>query len=134
MRTGAESGREAREAQLAALEAHMQKLQDQEENQYDLLERKEYTPEVFNRRHSKLVKEMEAVQKAIETARATLPEVIDYEDALIRLHDAVEAMKNPDMTSLEKNMILKSIVSRIEYSREKGKINNSFDLDVFLKL
>lgn len=134
VRTGAESGREAREAQLAALEAHMQKLQDQEENQYDLLERKEYTPEVFNRRHSKLVKEMEAVQKAIETARATLPEVIDYEDALIRLHDAVEAMKNPDMTSLEKNMILKSIVSRIEYSREKGKINNSFDLDVFLKL
>lgn len=134
VKVGAESSREAKEAQLAALEAHMQKLQDQEENQYDLLEKKEYTPEVFNRRHGKLVKEMEAVQKAIETARATMPEVIDYEDALIRLHAAVDAMANPDISALEKNMILKAIVDRIEYTREKGKVNNPFELDVFLKL
>ena len=133
--TGAHGGREAKEAQLSALEAHMQRLQDQEDHQYDLLERREYTPEVFNRRHSKLVKEMDAVRNAIETARATMPEAIDYEDALVRLQDAVDAMDNPDMTPLEKNMILKAIVSRVEYGREKtGKNQNSFELDIFLKL
>jgi len=134
VKTGAESSREAKEAQLAALETRLKKLQDQEENQYDLLERKEYTPEVFNRRHSKLVKEMETVREAIETARATMPEVIDYEDALVRLHAAVDAMDNPDVSMLEKNMILKTIISRIEYTREKGIRNNPFELDIFLKL
>lgn len=132
--SGAESGREAREAQLAALETHLKKLQDQEDHQYDLLEKREYTPELFNRRHAKLVKEMDAVHAAIETARESLPEVIDYEDALVRLHAAVDAMDNVNMSALEKNMILKSIISRVEYSREKGKQHNPFELDIFLKL
>lgn len=132
--SGAESRREAKEAQLAALESRMQKLQDQEDHQYELLEKREYTPEVFNRRHAKLVKEMDTVRAAIEEARETMPEVIDYEDALIRLHAAIDAMDNPDMSALEKNMILKTIVSRIEYSREKGKKNNPFELDVFLNI
>lgn len=133
--SGADSSREAKEAQLSAMLAKMDKLQEQEEHQYDLLESKQYTPEVFNRRHTKLVKEMDALREAIETARATIPEVIDYEDALVRLHAAVDAMDNPDMMPLEKNMILKSIVERVEYWRDKkGKRNNPFELDIHLKL
>lgn len=132
--SGAESAREAREAHLAALEVRMQKLQDQEDHQYDLLEKREYTPEVFNRRHAKLVKEMDTVRAAIEEARAHVPDVIDYKSALVRLHAAIDAMDNPDMSALEKNMILKAIICRVEYSREKGKMNNPFELDVFLKL
>lgn len=132
--SGAESAAEARAAQLAALEEKFRKLQDQEDHQYDLLERREYTPEVFNRRHSKLVKEMESVKSAIEEARATMPETIDYEDALIRLHDAIDALDSDDMCTVEKNMILKSIIDRIEYTREKGSTNNPFEIDVHLKL
>lgn len=132
---GADGGREAREAQLAALEAKMQKLQDQEDHQYDLLESKQYTPEVFNRRHSKLVKEMDELRASIDAARAAMPAAIDYEDVLIRLHAAIDAMDNPDMPIIEKNMIIKAIVERIDYSREKeGKWNNPFELDVHLKL
>lgn len=132
--SGAESSREARAAQLAALEDKMRKLQDQEDHQYDLLEKREYTPEVFNRRHAKLVIEMDAVRAAIEEARASVPEAIDYEDALIRLHAAIDALDNDDMLPLEKNIVLKAIIERIEYSREKGEANNPFELDVYLKL
>ena len=132
--SGVSSAREAKEAQIASMVAKMEKLQEQEDHQYDLLERKEYTPEVFNRRHSKLVKEMDALRAAIEEARATMPDVIDYDDALIRLHAAVDAMDSPEMTPFEKNMILKTIVGRVEYYREKGGRLNNFEVDIHLKL
>ncbi len=132
--SGAESSREARAAQLAALEGKMEKLREQEDHQYDLLERKEYTPEVFNRRHAKLVKEMDALREAIETARATMPEVIDYEAALIRLHAAIDALDNDDILPLEKNMLLKAIIDRIEYTRERGPDGNQFKINVYLLL
>lgn len=133
--SGESSIREAKEAQIAALETRLQKMQDQEDNQYDLLEKKEYTPEVFNRRHSKLVKEMESVRAAIEEARANMPEAVDYEEALIRLHAAIDALDNPDMTPVEVNGILKAIVGRIDYDREKSrKQNNPYELDMHLKL
>lgn len=131
---GVDSGREAKEAQLSAMLAKMDQLQEQEDHQYDLLEKREYTPEVFNRRHAKLVKEMDALREAIEIARATMPDVIDYDDALVRLHAAVDAMDNPDMMPLEKNLIIKTIVSRVEYWRDKGKNRNPFEVDVYLKL
>lgn len=135
IRSGAGSIREAKEAQLAMLEKKMQKLQDQEDHQYDLLERKEYTPEVFSRRHSKLVKEMDELHAAIEEARRTMPETVDYDDALVRLNEAIDAFDNPDMTPLEKNMILKAIVARVDYDRERiGKQHNPFELDIHLKL
>jgi len=132
--SGASSAREAKEAQLSAMLAKMEKLQEQEDHQYDLLERKEYTPELFNRRHARLVKEMDALRASIEEARATMPDVIDFEDALVRLHAAVDAMDSPDLSPLEKNLILKAIISRVEYNREKGGHHNNFELDIYLKL
>lgn len=132
--SGADSMREAKEAQLSVLEAKLQKLLDREDHQYDLLESKEYTPEVFNRRHSKLVKEIEGVRAAIEEARLSMPEAVDYNDAIIRLHAAIDAFDNPNMTPLEVNMILKTIIARVDYNRDKGENNNAFELDVHLKL
>lgn len=132
--SGASSAREAKEAQLSAMLAKMNKLQDQEDHQYDLLERKEYTPEVFNRRHAKLLQEMETLRASIEEVRATIPDAVDYEDALIRLHAAVDALDSKEMTPIEKNIILKSIISRVEYDREKGGWHNNFELDIYLKL
>lgn len=132
--SGAESARQAKAAQLAQLESRLSQMQEQEEHQYDLLEKKEYTPELFNRRHTKLVNEMTAVREEIEKVRSTLPDVIDYQDALIKLHDAIAIMENDDATPLEKNMILKAIISRVDYMREKGKRFNPFEIDIILKL
>lgn len=133
--TGAGSIREAREVQLAQLEAKMQKLIEQEDHQYDLLEKKEYTPEVFNRRHTKLLKEMDELRATIEETRKAMPETVDYDDALVKLNAAIDAFDNPDMTPLEKNMILKSIIDRVDYDRERtGKQHNPFELDIHLKL
>mgnify|MGYP003302167566 CR=1 FL=1 len=72
--SGAHSGREIKEAQLAALLEKMEALEEKEDYLYELLEKKEYTPEVFNRRRAKLVKDMDATRAAIEKAREDLPE------------------------------------------------------------
>ena len=132
--SGAHSGREIKEAQLAALLEKMEALEEKEDYLYELLEKKEYTPEVFNRRRAKLVKDMDATRAAIEKAREDLPEVIDYQDALIRLHAAIDALDNEEITVTERNVILKSIISKIVYNRDKGGANNPFELAVHLKL
>lgn len=132
--SGAHSGREIKEAQLAALLDKMEALEEKEDYLYDLLEKKEYTPEVFNRRRAKLVKDMDATRAAIEKTREEMPEAIDYQDAIIRLHDAIDALDNEEISVTERNIILKSIISKIVYDREKGGANNPFKLEVHLKL
>lgn len=132
--SGAHSGREIKEAQLAALLDKMEALEEKEDYLYDLLEKKEYTPEVFNRRRAKLVKEMDATRAAIEKARAEMPEAIDYQDAIVRLHDAIDALDNEGISVTERNIVLKSIISKIVYDRDKGGMNNPFKLEVHLKL
>lgn len=132
--SGAHTGREIKEAQLAALLEKMETLEEKEDYLYDLLEKKEYTPEVFNRRRAKLVKDMDATRAAIEKAREEMPEVVDYQDALIRLHAAIDALDNDKITATEKNVVLKSIISKIVYDREKGPFDNPFELTVHLKL
>jgi len=132
--SGAHSGREIKEAQLAALLDKMESLEEKEDYLYDLLEKKEYTPEVFNRRRAKLVKDMDATRAAIEKAREEMPEAIDYQDAIVRLHDAIDALDNEEISVTERNIILKSIISKIVYDRDKGGMNNPFKLEVHLKL
>lgn len=132
--SGAHTGREIKEAQLAALLDKMEALEEKEDYLYDLLEKKEYTPEVFNRRRAKLIKDMDATRAAIEKAKEEMPEVVDYQDALIRLHAAIDALDNDKITATEKNVVLKSIISKIVYDREKGPFDNPFELTVHLKL
>lgn len=132
--SGAHSGREVKEAQLAALVKKMEDLTEREDYLFDLLEKKEYTPEVFNRRRAKLMKDMEATRVAIEKARESMPEMIDYQDAIIRLHAAIEALDNDTISVTERNMILKAIISKIVYDREKGPYKNPFTLELHLKL
>ena len=131
---GLSAGQEARRAQLAALEARLKGLQSQEEYQYELLERREYSPEVFARRHARLTKEMDAARAAFETAQKDLATALNAPDVLIRLSDALSALKNPSIAAVEKNNLLKALIDRIEYAREKGENQNSFELQVFLRL
>ena len=63
-----------------------------------------------------------------------MPEAIDYQDAIVRLHDAIDALDNEEISVTERNIILKSIISKIVYDRDKGGMNNPFKLEVHLKL
>ena len=66
----------------------------------------------------------------ISALEDTIPEKEEYEEKILKLTDALEALEDPDLEAEDKNRFLKEIVDRIEFSRENGE---EFILDVYLK-
>lgn len=120
------------------LRAQLVEFETQEENLYDLLEQKVYTPEVFTRRHSALTAKMEACREDLEKAKKAMPKSINYEERAETLERAIALLKDTDATPEEKNKILRTIISRIEFHGtefQKCKYReNYFTLKVFLRL
>lgn len=110
-------------------------FRDQEEQQYDLLETRKYTQEVFDRRNAALRKKMDACEEALHNAKAALPQNIDYADKIMTLEETIAALKDDEMPNAAKNRMLRSIVDRIEMLTEDlGHQKTGIKLDVFLRL
>lgn len=101
--------------QLEKLRAELVELQEQEETQFELLETKKYTEEVFDRRNKALHVKMDTVKSKIYEVSRSMPKEIDYKDKIVRLNDAIAALQNENITPLAKNKLLKSIIERIDY-------------------
>jgi hypothetical protein len=140
VKNGDGDARKIQERLLAKLEKEMEEYLEQEENQYELLETKQYTQEVFARRNAKLREKINTCQEAICKAKASLPKNINYAEHVVSLENAIAALRDPDMTAAEKNKILKVIISKIEYkgpptgSEHAKRGVTPFTLDVFLRL
>lgn len=122
---------------LRRMEKKQEKLKERESVLYDLLENGTYSAEEFSSRRAKLRQEMDEIHQDIETARETLPEEIDYHDAVARLQAAIAALDDESMQTLEKNTLLKAIIERIEYFRDKPENSKEplpFSVDVFLRV
>lgn len=128
---------------LAKLEKQMEEYREQEENQYELLETKKYTQDVFDRRNAKLREKMEECQSAIYKAKSSLPESVDYAERVEAMKKAIDILKDGNATPTEKNKVLKAIVERIEYSsvysdpvdrRPNRKGVDPFELEITLRL
>lgn len=122
--------------QLENLRAELVELQEQEENQYDLLERKTYTEEVFEKRNKALHVKMDAVKTKIYEVSRNIPKEIDYQDKIVRLQDAISGLRNENITPLTKNKLLKAIIERIDYEfiSHEGKGKTRYRLHIRLRL
>lgn len=98
------------------LEQQMAEYRDQEEKQYELLETRKYTPELFERRNAALRAKMDECQAQIHKAKSTLPESVNYAERIAKLQDAIAMLKDPAATVLEQNKALKAIVDRIDFT------------------
>ena len=94
----------------------MAEYKEQEETQYELLETKKYTPELFEKRNAALREKMKQCEIQIEDTRRTMPKPVDYAERIIALEDAISALRDNSKTDEQKNKLLKEIVERIELS------------------
>ena len=130
------NARKIQQQRIEKLEKQLEEYREQEEEQFDLLETKVYTPDVFERRNAKLRAKIEETQTALFKARSVMPEHVDFAERVLTLRAAIEALKDPEATPTEKNKILKSIVERIEYhgppsDRANKKRQNKTGADPF---
>ena len=120
---------------LDGLMKQMAEYKEQEETQYELLETKKYTPELFEKRNAALREKMKQCEIQIEETRRTMPKPVDYAERIIALEDAIAALKDDTLDAEEQNKILKRIVERIEIETfPLPKRNTGCTLDVYLLL
>lgn len=116
------------------LEKELNDLKSQEERQYELLETRVYTNEVFEKRNKILRDRMQAVQSRLTVARRTMPESVNYEERIISLSEAVRAVKSDSIPENKKNIMLRSVVERIDCNSAETKKRGEYDVDLDITL
>ena len=108
----------------------------QEAKQYDLLETGIYTDEVFLERNSALRLKISDCDNLLAEAKKNLPKAVNYEEKINRLKDAVNALDDDTISNEQKNILLKAIIKRIEYTSEKYQPHgvNEFKLRIDLNI
>ena len=85
-------------------------------------------------RNKALHAQMEELKSKMYEARQQLPKEIDYAGEIVKIKDAIDALRNPDVSAEIKNRLLKAIIKRIDYEfldhQGKGKVR--FRLHIFL--
>ena len=122
---------------LSTLEKQLLELNNQEEKQYELLEKGIYTEEAFDKRNKAIQEKRLALKKQIEEVRSTTPKKIDYGKKVSALKKAIASLKSTTITPAEKNRLLKTVIKRIEYSSDaekNGYNTTNIKLDIFLRL
>lgn len=134
------NARKIQERIIAKLQKQMSEYRDQEEHQYELLETRKYTQELFDRRNAQLREKMEECEKQLYLARSAMPKSVNYAERVVALEAAIAALHDPEASVDEVNKVLKAIIERIEFtgSPSQGKYgprgSDDFKLEVFLRL
>lgn len=123
------------------LENELKRLKDKDARQKDAYEDGIYTKEEYASRNAKLQEEIAKSSAALEQAKTSVPASIDYQEKIAKFTDCLDALKDPDMSATEKNILLKSCIDKIVYHNNMESkpgigryVENVFSIDVFLRL
>jgi site-specific DNA recombinase len=116
--------------QLEALQAQLRKTEKKLSKLFDAWEDEDITDNEFVERKAVNTQRIEAIKAQMEELEDSIPEKEEYEELIMLLSDALEALLDPEVDAESKNAFLKQIVKKIEFSREN---EDEFILDVFLR-
>ena len=116
--------------QMEGLQKKMNQIKKKLSKAFDDYEEGIYTSNEFVERKAKHNATLDALQKQMNELESSIPEKEEYEEKIMFLSDALNALLDEDLDAEVKNEYLKQIIDKIEFSREN---DNEFILDVFLK-
>ena len=116
--------------QMEALQKELLKTERKLSKLFDAWEDGTITDNEFVKRKSVNNDKIESIKKQMDDLEDSIPEKEEYEEKILMLSDALNAMLDDTLDAEVKNEYLKQIVNTIEFSREN---NEEFILDVFLK-
>ena len=122
-------------------ERELEKLREKDMRQKDAYEDGIYTKEEYVKRNALVQEQIAKTISALEQAKLSKPEVIDYAEKIRRFNDCIAAIQNPEISAPEKNMLLKGCIKRIDYYNEGESkagvgryVENVFELKMHLNL
>lgn len=116
--------------QMEALQKELLKTERKLSKLFDAWEDGTITDNEFVKRKSVNNDKIESIKKQMNDLEDSIPEKEEYEEKILMLSDALNALIDDTLDAEIKNEYLKQIVNTIEFSREN---NEEFILDVFLK-
>lgn len=122
--------------QLEKMNVELDELYKKDARQHDFLEDGTYTKDVFVKRNKQLMLQIDELKTKIFEAKQSIPKEIDYADKIVKIKEAIKALRDTTMSAEQKNKLLKAIVERIEYEfvAHEGKGKVRFKLHVFLRM
>lgn len=128
---------EAKRAALRSLERERKELEGQKDRLHDLLERGIYDEETYHERYTALAERMEHLQAAIKQAEDDIAAELTREQAQKKIIPKVESVLDLyDRTDdpAKKNNLLKSVLEKAVYRKEKWQRGDHFTLTLYPKI
>lgn len=125
------------EKSILSLRRELKKLEQQRERLYDLLEQGVYTTELFMERSERLAARISDVQTSIKKAEQELEEERERNRARAEIIPRVEHVLEQYKATTDpkkKNALLKSVLEKVVYIKEKHERGKQFTLKVYPKL
>lgn len=121
---------------VANIQKQLDELKAQEETQYELLETKKYTQDVFDRRNGILREKMKQCEEQLKNAEESIPRSQNLEQKVITLQEAITSFRNDKISAKEKNRLIKTIVEKVEYSTKapQKRGETKFTLEITMKI
>lgn len=116
--------------QIEALQKEIRRIEKKLAKLFDAWEDDEITDNEFVQRKAVHNERIEAIKKQMDDLEDAIPEKEEYEEKIFMLSDALDSLLDDGLDAEVKNVYLKQIVDRIEFSRET---DDEFVLDVYLK-
>ena len=116
--------------QVEALHKELSKVEKKLAKAFDDYEDGIYTANEFVERKAVHNAKIESIKAQIEAMEDSIPEKEEYQEMIMRLSDALHALMDEDLDADVKNVYLKGVIEKIEYSRENTE---EFILDVYLR-
>lgn len=134
MQNNAVPNEELLSSRIASAEAELQKLALQEENQYNLLEQGHYDFETFSVRNEILRSKRSNLQETLKHLKRKAKSSIDYQAFLVSLTEAIKSLKDESVSAKERNLLLATVVRRIEYTNNAPFNNSHKHSEISLKI
>lgn len=115
--------------QISILERRLKELNNKEISLWDKYSEEGMPKEIFENLKNKCMEDKKAVEAALQKAYSDIPENIDYEEKIIRLHEAIDALVDNSVSATAKNKLLKNIIDRIDYDRPESIRMSKEDAD-----
>ena len=117
-------------AQVATLQAEQKKIEKKLAKLFDAWEEGTITDNEFVERKAVHNEKIESIQHQIETLEDSVPEKEEYEELAEMFSVVLDALLDNSIDAEVKNEMLKSIIKRIDFTREN---NDEFILDIQTK-
>lgn len=115
--------------QLEVLQKELNKTEKKLSKLFDAWEDEDITDNEFVERKAVNRAKIDSIRQQMEELEDSIPEKEEYQEKIMLLSDALNALLDETLDAEIKNAYLKQIIRRIEYSREN---NSEFILDIFL--